>query len=545
MLVVAVVPVVVLGGLVRRDMTTRLAAQYERRVDALVGIAEGDLAAERDALRAALAPVRDRVADDVRFRRAAVDGATDEHRYLLDYAGNAMRLAGLSMLQIQDEAGRVVSSGHFRNDYDRVDPQLPRLLARAPGEAALVRARTPAGNFLAFAHVDSVRVGARRFWIVGGIEAESRLLNRLSRGEDMRVMLVMPGATAEYDGAFARSLDVPVIGEAGMQTASIMITHDTAELDALRASIDRWIVVALLLTAVAAVLAAWVVAARMGRPIVELADRAGRLDLDRLDTDFTADRRDEIGVLQRSLGAMVARLRESAAELREAERRATLGEIARQVNHDIKNGLTPIRNVFRHLNEQATREPQSLARVYAERRGTIDTGISYLETLAANYAKLSHPGARPRTNLAEVVRGVATARSGIAGVDVRAEGPDVFVNADPMALRRVVENLVSNAVDSIRNGDGRVTLATAAVGDVRDGRVRLTVSDTGAGIPPELHARVFDDFYTTRTDGTGLGLSIVRRIVMDLDGAVTLQSEPGQGTRVVVELPAAPPEVAS
>ncbi|HEU4366148.1 MAG TPA: HAMP domain-containing sensor histidine kinase [Candidatus Krumholzibacteria bacterium] len=539
----AVVPVLVLGFFVRREMTARLTAQYERRVEALAGVVERDLAAERDAIRAALAPIADRVSDDTRFRRAAVDGVADERRYLLDYAGVAMRLAGLSMLQIQDENGRIVSSGHFRNDYDHMDAELPRLLGNAPGGVALVRARTPSSAFLALASVDTVVIGGEPFWLVGGIEAESRLLGRLSRGEDMRVTLVLPGDSVAAGDAVARTLHVPVIGDAGMQNASIRVSHDAGELHALRASIDRWIVLAALATATVAVLLASLMAARMSRPIVELAEKAGGLDLDRLDADFATTRRDEVGVLARSLGAMTARLRQSASALRDAERRATLGEIARQVNHDIKNGLTPIRNVFRHLDEQAEADPPSLLRVYNARRATIDSGISYLETLAANYAKLSRRGGRPRTNLGDVVRSVVSGRASTPSLIVRAEGPDVYVNADPLALRRIVENLVGNAVDSIVNGDGRVTVATAAIGDVRHARVRLTVADTGAGIAPELLERVFDDFFTTKPDGNGLGLSIVRRLVMDLDGTIALESEAGKGSRFIVELPAAAPEV--
>jgi signal transduction histidine kinase len=187
-------------------------------------------------------------------------------------------------------------------------------------------------------------------------------------------------------------------------------------------------------------------------------------------------------------------------------------------------------------------DPAALPRVYHERRGTIDAGIAYLETLASNYARLSRRGPRTRTNAGDVIRDVVASRSPSRSVAVRAEGPDVFVNADPLALRRIIDNLVSNAVDSIPDGNGRVTVSTAAIGDVRSARIRITVADTGAGIAPALRERIFDDFYTTKADGTGLGLSIVRRLVMDLDGTVAVESEPGKGSRFVIELPAAAPE---
>jgi signal transduction histidine kinase len=105
-------------------------------------------------------------------------------------------------------------------------------------------------------------------------------------------------------------------------------------------------------------------------------------------------------------------------------------------------------------------------------------------------------------------------------------------------LRRIIENLVDNAIDSL-NGSGAVTLETQVI---RDGpfvapRVRLIVADTGVGMNDIQRARIFDDFYTTKPDGSGLGLSIVRRLVMDMGGTVKAEGAPGEGTRLVVDLP--------
>src|SRR5690349_9087669 len=96
----SLVPLVGLGLVVRHEMTSRLTAQARARVDELVKVVEDDVARETDEVHAALAQVRDAASSDTRFRRAAVDGVESERRYLLDYAGNAMRLAGLNMLQI-------------------------------------------------------------------------------------------------------------------------------------------------------------------------------------------------------------------------------------------------------------------------------------------------------------------------------------------------------------------------------------------------------------------------------------------------------------
>jgi signal transduction histidine kinase len=108
-----------------------------------------------------------------------------------------------------------------------------------------------------------------------------------------------------------------------------------------------------------------------------------------------------------------------------------------------------------------------------------------------------------------------------------------------VSLRRVVENLVDNAIESLGTRPGSVVIATSLMsGSGGRSVIQITVTDTGVGMSEEQRTRVFEDFYTTKEDGTGLGLSIVRRLVMDLEGSVRVESEPGKGSRFIVDLPA-------
>jgi signal transduction histidine kinase len=111
-------------------------------------------------------------------------------------------------------------------------------------------------------------------------------------------------------------------------------------------------------------------------------------------------------------------------------------------------------------------------------------------------------------------------------------------SADPLVVRRILENLVGNAVESLNDRDGSVTVATERVASAASTMVRLTVSDTGSGMTREQLDRAFEDFHTTKPGGAGLGLSIVRRLVLDLGGSFRIETEPGTGTRAIVELPA-------
>lgn len=565
-LFVILVAMIVFAFAVRREVASRLTAQYQRRVNSLVVVIEEDLEGESDVIAATLVGLRDVVANDNRFRRGAVDRVAAERRYLLDFAGTAMRLTGLSMLQVQDEAGRIISSGHFRNEYDRLEPELPELLVTVPGGLALAQARTPEGSFLALVRADSVRMGGRQFTLVGGTAVGRSFLARLARGEELRVTLAYPGGVlssveiadsvlvaeavagdssvtwAASEDRIAGEVVIPFAdAERGeLEAARLVVTHPLTELQALRRRIDIWFLTALGATAaVALILANWL-AARISRPLADLARKTSRIDLDRLDIDFGSRRKDEIGALSRLLGAMTDRLRASAGRLREAERRATLGELARQVNHDIKNGLLPIRNVFRHLVQVARDEPDDLPTIFDERRGTLDSSIEYLESLASNYARL-YPRLEPRScDVNAVIRQVVGGASGSGDVDIELQLTEHLppVHADVVALRRIVENLVDNAVDSI-SGTGTVTVAAVLVdADGEPSRVRITVTDTGGGMSAEQRAKIFDNFYTTKAEGTGLGLSIVRRLIIDLNGTIRVESEEGKGSCFTVELPA-------
>lgn len=555
-LLAVLIPLVALSLMIRLEMKSRMRAQYERRVESLVSVIEEDIAQENERLAGSLAVLRAAVLMDNRFRRAAVDGVAEERRYLLDYAESAMNLSGLSMLQIQDSSGRIISSGHFRNEYGRMEPELPRLLASAPEGRALVQARSPEAPFLALARVDSFRMGNNSFFIVAGLVIEERFLSRLAREEEMAVVLVYPGGVlSASDGAYSvdsretsagavvRELEIPYIDSrsGGITEADFKVTHEVSGLEALLSGIDRWFLAAIAVTAVTAILLVSWLTARISRPLVQLADKTSRLDLDSLDIQFDSDRKDEIGSLSRLLGDMTGRLRTSAARIREAEHRATLGELARQVNHDIKNGLTPIRNVIRHLSGLVRSDPESLPEVFRERQGNLDSSIEYLENLASNYARLSPRKQSERFDASKIISGVVSDTRGRGNIELDTDisGPCPIVG-DPVSFRRIMENVIGNAADSIGDSAGRIAVLNAVVDDPDGhGHMRIMVKDTGAGMSEETAARIFEDFYTTKDNGIGLGLSIVRRLVMDLGGRMDVESEPGRGTTFVIDIPMA------
>jgi signal transduction histidine kinase len=421
---------------------------------------------------------------------------------------------------------------------------------------ALLDAATPEGSFLVLARADSTRLGDRRLHVIGGRTVGREFLRRLAREGDLLVTLRLPdGETLTSDvrpdkgeWAVADQVRIPFVaqpdtGAPRLTQAALVVSYSLSPLVQLRQSAERWSVAAgLLAVLLAIVLGGWV-AGRVSRPLTDLARKTAALDLTRLDVDFASERGDEVGTLAGVLAALGARLRKDAQRLRLAERRAAVGEFARQVNHDVKNGLVPIRNALRHLTETADQRPEELRRVFHERKATLDSGVRYLEKLAVNYARLSSRDAEGSADVRAVVDDVlGGAETGTVAVRSHIPASLPLVRGDPVVLRRILENLLTNAVDAcLVNGGGRAGQVVVSAEWVRnEDAVRLAVKDTGVGMSVAQLERAFEDFYTTKPGGTGLGLTIVRRLVTDLDGSLKVTTVPGWGTTVEVKLPRAP-----
>src|SRR5688572_6287062 len=192
---VVLIPIALLAFGLRQEMSRRLSDEYQVRVDRVVEVIGEDLARESAGISERLRSLESALLSDSRFRSAAVAGVETEREYLLDYAGTAMRLTGLSMLQIQDGDERIISSGHFRNEHGRVEAGLTSAIQQA-GDVALVTTRGADREFLTLARVESFVMSDRTFTMIGGVAVDDTFLSRLARDGATNVSLHYPGAEA-------------------------------------------------------------------------------------------------------------------------------------------------------------------------------------------------------------------------------------------------------------------------------------------------------------------------------------------------------------
>lgn len=569
-ILMAVLPLGLAVRIISSGVEDRFTELDTGRVVNQLALVRDDLNRQSGQVSTLLDALAETIAADNRFRLAASGTRDDLRPYLQDFAPRQMSLMNLDLLQIQDAAGQVISSGHFPHAHGQMDPRLPTLLSRAPGGQALINARTPEKSFLALARSRAIKVGGQTFHLIGGSLIDAERLRSLDRDGDLALAVVWPDgfiATSEAltsqlgdgsdvleveyrlrrDGIIVQSEHLPLIWDGKLDNARLLVTHDRAGLRQLLRDMNLRLAVVLLLSAALAILLATLLAGRVSKPLRDLAARTEGLDLGRLDVEFHSDRKDEVGRLTRLLGEMTARLQTGVARLRSAEQKATMGEMARQVNHDIRNGITPLRNVLRHLAQVSEQEPEQLPVVFAERRETLENGLAYLEDLATHYAKLSPGRAAEPCHLDAIIAAVL-ADPGTrhqARLVNAVPGSLPTIMADPISLRRIFDNLVRNALESLTDGQGTITVDATVDEDPNLGELRImvSVSDNGEGIAPENLDAIFTDFFTTREQGTGLGLSNVRRLIGDCGGNIRVHSELGQGTTFTLSFP--PPETSS
>ena len=302
--------------------------------------------------------------------------------------------------------------------------------------------------------------------------------------------------------------------------------------------VRRWTLLLFLAVAAGATLAFSHFLRRTTRSLEELTSATAVVGLGNLTPALPPAGRDEVGRLTTSFDTMVQKIREMVSQIESSRQMAVLGQFAAQLSHEIRNPLTSIK-----LNLQKLDRLRGEHRIPADADRPLAIAlreVARLDGVVRGVLDLAR--ARPRVTGVHSLHKVAQEALDVAAG--QAEERQVAVERAFSAERDAVQvdhdqvkgallNLVLNALEAMPDG-GTLRLSTA----VDDGYVRLTVADTGKGIPAEIRAEVFRPFFTTRQQGTGLGLPLAKRTIEDNGGTLTLSPENGHpGTEFVIRLP--------
>jgi signal transduction histidine kinase len=286
-------------------------------------------------------------------------------------------------------------------------------------------------------------------------------------------------------------------------------------------------------------------ATRFTRPVRRLDAAIHSLSEGDLEVQVPVRGSDEMARLGRAFNEMAAKLRsnrERAREMTRREKLSALGRLAAGVAHDVRNPLHSIGLTLQHLQEACRPEADDRARDFDRSVSIIRGEIHRLDKLVENFLHFAGSDRLERAPVSfpdlarETVRLVEkeAERRGIE-VEVDADPGLPTVPADAESIRASILNLVLNGFEAMPEGG---TLRIRVTADDADDEVVLEVADTGHGIPESEQERVFDFAYTTRDSGNGLGLAMVHQVVVEEHGGrVSLDSRPGEGTRVSLVFP--------
>jgi signal transduction histidine kinase len=517
--------------------------------------------------------------------KVAIDLArpnADQSLYVHDAIGVSQD-HGLDFVEFVNSDGTLISSAQYPARVGYKNDWVTATVNWRGSRAFLKKEELPDGVALSVAAVRTVSGGNdKNLYVIGGRRLNQNFLASLVLPSGMRALLYrnlepgfVEGALTDVNGSADhpdrfRGLIEQVQRNPQPVMRTINWTADAASAEAFHAMplpgrnnellgvllvgssrkelvlLTRRIVTIAAVVAAAAILVGlllslWV-AARITRPVEELAAGAREVATGRWDTRLDVRGTDEIGQLGTAFNDMTRTLAVQKERLVQTERVAAWRELARRLAHELRNPLFPMQITVENMQRAKQLEAKQFLEVFNESTATLKTELANLNAIVgrfSDFSKMPTPQFA-KVNINEILRAAVRlfeAQFNAVGkptitTEFFLTEPLPEIDADADLLHKAFQNLVLNALDAMPAG-GTLTLRTFE----REHNIRIEVADTGKGLTPEECSRLFTPYYTTKQLGTGLGLAIVQSVVSDHHGTISVTSDEGRGTSFKIELP--------
>lgn len=545
----------------------------EERTSALVTQFRREFGREGDEITSAVEAIAN--SESVLQMALTLSSGGDSAAYV-SAAGPYASAQHLDFLDLLAPDGTIISSAHWPARFGYKLRWFLDQPGTIPQHTFLRQVETPQGNALGILCIRAVKTHGSSFYVVGGRKLDSALLQSLATPAGMRILIFSSAeqGTGEFLSSNNESFEpvklLPLAEKAfqqqnevaetvqwssgveevfhgialpgfGDKPAAVLLVgnslHQQQELEAHIARVS--LLIAMCGIAFGLILSG-VIAAHITRPVKDLAEAAEQIGRGNWDVKVYGASNDEIGQLAEAFNQMTHELIAQKERLVQSERVAAWRELARRLAHELKNPLFPLQLTVENLLRAREAGQEQFEEVFRESTSTLLAEIANLKTIIgrfSDFSKMPAPQLQP-VDLNEMVRSVVQLFQGQfqrqpGRIELVLQLDSVpAVSADPVLLRRVLENLVLNAVDAMPQG-GRLTFRTSSDGK----NAVLEISDTGTGLTPEECERLFTPYYTSKQHGTGLGLAIVQSVISDHKGRITVSSRKNEGTTFHVELP--------
>lgn len=337
------------------------------------------------------------------------------------------------------------------------------------------------------------------------------------------------------------SLYAPLFNIEGQLIAIVNIPYFSRQSDFRRdaSSIIAAIINIYILLLIGAVFVGIALSNSISRPLVEISRKMQILDISEKPEHINYSNKDELGILVAAYNKMVDDLNESTQRLAQGEREQAWREMARQIAHEIKNPLTPMRLSIQHMMRLKEQNIPDWTHRFDALANSLIEQIDILSDAAGEFSSFSRFYSEELSNfdLNDLIKEqlvLFNTRDNIS-ISLISEHREAYVSARKTQITRVLVNLISNAVQAVENQSHGRILITLQKGEES---YRISVEDSGSGVPDSLTNRLFKPNFTTKSGGTGLGLAICSSIMQQSQGTIAYErSQNLGGASFVITIP--------
>ncbi len=333
---------------------------------------------------------------------------------------------------------------------------------------------------------------------------------------------------------------IPVIDPAGNNYAYLNIPYFTSESN-LKNEISNFLVTIINLNAFIFLIAGIValfIANRITKSFSVISDKMKKINLEKRNEYIEWHRNDELGALVVEYNKMVSKLDESAVALAKTEREGAWREMARQVAHEIKNPLTPMKLSMQFLQKSIENNAPNVKELTESVAKTLIEQMDHLNHIAGEFSQFANieNQKKEQFDINEALMTVIHLYESNDRLELAYQllPEPVIVDADKTHINRLFTNLILNALQAIPE----YNKARIHVNEYIDGdQVIISISDNGMGIAEDVRSKIFTPNFTTKTSGTGLGLAMCKRMVEQAKGEIWFETKQGEGSVFYVKLP--------
>ncbi|MEO8116505.1 MAG: HAMP domain-containing sensor histidine kinase, partial [Bacteroidota bacterium] len=336
------------------------------------------------------------------------------------------------------------------------------------------------------------------------------------------------------------SIYQPVKDEKGVTIAYLNVPYLNSQ-NELKQEISNFLVTLINLNALIFILAGTIalfITRRITSSFSLIGNKMKEISLGKVNEEIVWKRNDELGLLVKEYNKMLLKLEESAQALGRSEREGAWREMARQVAHEIKNPLTPMKLSIQYLQRAIDKNDPNVKDLSRQVAGTLVEQIDQLAQIAGDFSQFANIATARKEifNLNEMLSSLALLFQSKEGVEIQLKFPgnECLLQEDKTQVNRLFTNLIKNAIEA-SSDISRVHIDILL--ECTEHEALVAISDKGAGISPEMQTKIFTPNFTTKTSGTGLGLAICKGIVENAGGKIWFKTEENEGTTFYVSLP--------